>query len=78
MMLSKNELKQTQTINQRLTLFNLELNPTSKRTYHRSIQSLSFRYVIMWLSSTSLAFWRPKKMHSDVMLVSRARLTALS
>ena len=35
---------------------------------HRSSQSRSFRYVIMWLSSTSFVFCRPRKMHSEEML----------
>lgn len=43
----------------------------------RSLQSLSFRYVIMRLSNTSFVFVRPKAKHSRATSANAARLTSL-
>ncbi len=48
----------------------------SKKAY-RSSQSRSFRYVIIWLSNTSLVFCRPKKIHRYDMSCKIARFTTL-
>lgn len=43
----------------------------------RSCQSRSLRYVMMWLRTASLDFWRPKKRQRSEMEASMLRLTLL-